>query len=140
MASEPLMQNPPQTPAPTNIEQAKAQGLAVAGTQLLAPLSPKSGPIPGKSGDLVVGVLKDFWESKTVIAAKRIIVSALLAVVAVILAQCGLAWTAGKSLLDPGAIDWRLTERLAEIAAGGIISSAFFAWYKKRDNDPVKEG
>ena len=64
----------------------------------------------------------------------------ILAVVAVVLGQAALAWGDGKSLLDPGAINWRATERLAEIAAGTVIASAFFAWYKTRDNDPVKEG
>jgi hypothetical protein len=121
----------PEPVVPTTIREALAAG-AVAGTPLTAPLSPKSGPIPGKPGDLVVGVLKGFWESPTIIALRRAVGTAiglaLMAISGQVMAANG----------DLSQVNWDTTQKIAIAAGAFSLASAYAAWWKKRDNDPVK--
>lgn len=121
----------PPTVAPTTIREALAAG-ATAGTPLVAPLSPKSGPIPGKSGDLVVNVLKGFWESPTIIALRRAVGTAIgLALMAI----SGQVMAANGDLAQ---VNWETTQKIAIAAAAFSLATAYAAWWKKHDNDPVK--
>jgi hypothetical protein len=127
--------DPAQAPSPTNLVEAKEQGIPIGpGTQITAPLAPKSGPVPGKSGDFVVGVLKDFWESPTIKALRNAVVTAVglgvLAVVGQVLAANGDLW----------AVNWQTTQKIAIAATAFSLASAYAAWWKRKDNDPIKQG
>lgn len=127
----------PTTPAkpvekpPTNITEALAQG-AKAGDLVVAPLSPKRGEIPGQPGDLVAGVLKNFWDSPTIIALRRAVGTAiglaLLAVAGQVMAANG----------DLTSVNWETTQKIAIAAGAFSLASAYAAWWKRNDNDPVK--
>lgn len=135
---------------PTTIQDARSDG-AVTGTMISAPLAPAKGPItivpdvvratdgaPAKEPMVVVAV-KAFWDSPTVKAARNVIGAAILAVFGVLAVTCAGVWTNGHSIFEKGRIDWRATETAAEIAAGTILTSAFFTWMKRRDNNPVQK-
>lgn len=132
----PLIQNPPPS-QPATIQEARAAG-AVPGTILAAPLAPSKGPIDAPAESLVVVTVKRFWDSKTAKAIKAVLLAAFASVVIVFGSTCLTVWSAGKSLFDKGAVDWRNTERAAEIAGGGVIVAGIMAWARKIDNNPVQ--
>lgn len=127
----PINQPPKQPESPKTITEAIAQGLK-AGDPVTAPLTPKRGTIEGQPGDLVVGVLKDFWESPTIIALRRGIATALglalLAISGQVMAANG----------DLSAVNWETTQKVAIAAGAFSLASAYAAWWKRNDNDPVK--
>lgn len=135
-ADMPLIQNSV-PPLPTTIQEARATG-AVEGTMLTAPLAPAKGPIDMPAESLVVVTVKKFWDSKTAKAIKGVLAAAFAAVLIVFGTTCLNVWAAQKSILDPGAVDWRNTERAAEIAGGGVLVAAVMAWARKIDNNPVQ--
>ena len=124
----------PVVPAPATIEDARSAGLAVAGTQLAAPLSPKNGPIVGEAGSLVVTVVKNFWQSPTIVAIKNAVYAA------VGIALFGVAMQVVGVNGDLAQINWQTTQKLAIGAAAFSLASAYAAWWKRHDNDPVKQG
>ncbi len=137
---------------PTTIQEARADG-AQPGTMISAPLAPATGPIvvgvpqvvradTGRLAQepMVVVTVKAFWDSPTIKAARAIIFSAILAVLAVLFTTFAGVWTSGHSIFEPGVINWRATEVASEIAAGTILATAFFAYLKRRDNNPVQGG
>lgn len=132
----PLAVQAASTPFPS-IASAKADG-AVAGTVLSAPLAPATGPIEGEAESLVVVTVKNFFDSKTWKAIRAVLVSATALVALALMDTFVGVWTSGKSVFDTGAIDWRMTERACEIAAGLYIGSVVMAWARKYDNNAVK--
>jgi hypothetical protein len=130
MPTQPLVQNPP---APTTIEEARAQGLAVAGASISAPLAPKRGPIAGEAGTFVVTVLKDFWKSATIVALRNAVGAAIG------IALFGVAMQIVSVNGDLSQINWQTTQKLAIGAIAFSLASAYAAWWKRRDNDPVKQ-
>lgn len=135
-ADMPLIQNQV-PPLPTTIQEALATG-AKEGTLLTAPLVPAKGPIDLPAESLVVVTVKKFWDSKTAKAIKGVLLAAFAAVVIVFGSTCLTVWSSGKSIFDAGAVDWRNTERAAEIAGGGVLVAAVMAWARKIDNNPVQ--
>ena len=122
----------------STIQEAVAAG-AVEGTMLAAPLAPSKGPIDAPAESMVVVAVKKFKDSPTYKAVRAVILSAL-AVVGITFGNAILnVWSSNKSVFDSGAIDWRTTERVAEIAAGPILIAGLMALMKKKDNNPVKE-
>ena len=138
MPTQPLMSTPIQpstatvVPSPVTMDAAKSQGLAVSGTMMAAPLAPKSGQIPGESGSLVVTVVKNFWESPTIKAIRNVVIGAVglafFGVAAQIMAVNG----------DLMQVNWQTTEKIAIGTIAFSLASAYAAWWKTRDNDPVK--
>jgi hypothetical protein len=118
--------------APTTIDEAKAIGPVTAGQMVSAPLMPISGPIPGKSGDFVAGVLKNFWQSPTIKAIRNAVIGAvglgLFGFAAQIIAVSG----------DFTQINWQTTQKLFIGSVAFTLASAYAAWWKNHDNDPVK--
>lgn len=133
----PLTQNPPTPAPPMTIQEARADG-AVVGTMLSAPLVAAKGPIDLPAESLVVVTVKKFWDSKTAQAIKGVLVACVAAVVIVFGTTCLNVWASQKSLFDKGAVDWRNTERAAEIAGGGVLVAAVLGWARKIDNNPVQ--
>lgn len=117
---------------PTNIAEARELGLAVVGTPITAPLAPKEGAIPGKSGDFVTTVLKNFWESPTIQKLRNAVGLAILLALGVI------AVDVIEANGDVKKIDWNVTSNAAIAAGAFSLASGYAAWLKKRDNDPVK--
>lgn len=127
-------------PVPTTIDEAKAAHLTATGealtpgTLLLAPLATKRGPLAGEAGSLVVTVVKDFWDSPTIKALRAAVGTALglslLAVSGQVMAASG----------DLAAVNWQTTQKIAIAAGAFSLASAYAAWWKRRDNDPVKQG
>jgi hypothetical protein len=130
----PLTQNPPAPAAPTTIDEAKAQGLAVTGTQFMAPLASSSGAIDHPSGSLVVTVVKGFWESPTIKAIWHVVAGA------VGLAILGVAGQIMAASGDITAMNWQTTEKIFIGTLAFALASAYAAWWKTKDNDPVKQG
>ncbi len=128
---------PAAIPQPDTIQEARANG-AIVGTILAAPLAAAKGPIDAPAESLVVVTVKKFWDSPTAKAIKGVLVAAFAAVVLVFGSTCLTTWAAQKSIFDKGAIDWRNTERAAEIAGGGVIVAGIMAWARKVDNNPVQ--
>lgn len=124
------------TPQYRTIQDAKAGG-ALPGTPLRAPLAPAAGPIDGIPESLVVVTVKTFFGSPTGKAVVAILSASGIAILAAFSAALLNVWGAGKSLLDPGAIDWRATERVCEIAGGTALVAGIFGWLKTHDNNPV---
>lgn len=133
MPSSPITQNPPAPAPPTTIEEAKAAGIAVApGVALVAPLSPKSGPIAGEAGTFVVTVVKAFWDSPTIKAIRAAVLTALGLALLVFATQI---ISSNGNLSN---VNWDTTEKAAIAAAAFSLASAYAAWWKRKDNDPVK--
>jgi hypothetical protein len=121
----------------STIQEAKAAG-AVEGTMLAAPLAPSTGPINAPAESMVVVAVKKFKDSPTYKAIRAVVLSAV-AVVGITFGNAILnVWSSGKSVFDAGAIDWRATERVAEIAAGPVLIAGLMALMKKKDNNPVQ--
>lgn len=122
---------------PATIQEAKAAG-AVEGTMLKAPLAPSKGPIEGPAESLVVVTVKNFFDTPTWKAVRTLFQAAGF----VMLLTFGNAllnvWTANKSVFDAGAIDWKATERVAEITAGPVLVGGLMMLMKKKDNNPSK--
>lgn len=138
MATKPLTTaKAPAVPAPATIQDAIAGG-ATEGTLLTAPLAPAKGPIDAPAESLVVVTVKKFWDSKTARAIKGVLLAAFAAVVITFGTTCLTTWAGGKSIFDKGAVDWRNTERAAEIAGGGVLVAGVMAWARKIDNNPVQ--
>lgn len=134
VSTQPLVQNPPPVPAPATIDDAKAIAGFGAGTPVTAPMSAKTGPLAGAAGSLVVTVVKNFWESPTIIAIKN----AVLAAVGV--ALFGVAMQIASVKGDLGQINWQTMQKLFIGAVAFSLASAYAAWWKRRDNDPIKQG
>jgi hypothetical protein len=134
VATQPLVQNPPPVPAPATIEDAKALPGFGEGTPITAPMSAKTGPLSGAAGSLVVTVVKDFWKSPTIIGIKN----AVLAAVGI--ALFGVAMQVVSVNGDLSKIDLQTTQKLFIGAVAFSLASAYAAWWKRRDNDPVKQG
>ena len=124
-------------PLHATIQEAKAAG-AVEGSILSAPLAPAHGPIQGEPESLVVVTLKNFFETPTWKAVRTVFQAAGLAVFVTFAASLMNVWSAGKSVFDAGAIDWRATERVAELAAGPVLVAGLMALMKKKDNNASK--
>jgi hypothetical protein len=125
------------TPLHKTIQDAKADG-AEEGTILAAPLAPAQGPITGPPESLVVVTVKSFWNTPTWKAVRAVILSAV-AVVCITFGNAILnVWSSGKSVFDAGAIDWKATERVAELAAGPILVAGLMGLMKRKDNNPVQ--
>ena len=122
--------SPLSPPAPATIQAAKEAG-ATAGTVLSAPLAPASGPIAGQPESLVVTVLKGFWQSPTVKAARNAIIGATSAAVAVL----GVQILAANG--DIFSVNWQTTEKAAIAALAFNLATAYMTWWKTRDNNPV---
>lgn len=121
----------------STIQEARAAG-AVEGTMLAAPLAPSKGPIDAPAESMVVVAVKRFKDSPTYKAVRAVILSAV-AVVGITFGNAILnVWASGKSVFDEGAIDWKATERVAEIAAGPVLVAGLMALMKKKDNNPVQ--
>jgi hypothetical protein len=133
VSTQPLVQNPP-VPAPTSIEEAKGIAGFGPGTAITAPMSPKSGPIAGVAGSFVVTVIKDFWQSPTIKAIRNAVFAA------VGIALFGVAMQVVSVNGDLGQINWQTTQKLAIGAVAFSLASAYAAWWKRKDNDPVKQG
>lgn len=120
-----------------SIQEAKASG-AVEGTLLVAPLAPSKGPIEGPAESLVVVTVKNFFDTPTWKAVRTVFQGAGF----IMLLTFGNAllnvWTSDKSIFDKGAIDWRATERVAEITAGPVLVGGLMMLMKKKDNNPSK--
>lgn len=133
----------PMSPASEKLAESSADiprdatGSTIIGAPVLSRAVAATGAIPFAAGTPVTVVAQSRAENPTLKAARKIGWTALMAMVGVVLAQFGLAWAKGYSITDKGAVDWRVTERLAEIAGGGVIATAFFAYMKKRDNNPT---
>ena len=127
----PLIQN---ASAPTTIDEAKTQGVAVAGAQFMAPLGPKSGAIDLPAGSFVIGVVKNLWDSPTIKALRNAAATACGLAVGVFVVQV-LAVNG-----DLWAINYQTTEKAAIAAAAFSLASAYAAWWKAHDNDPLKQG
>lgn len=124
---------PAAPPPPATIDEARDQGLAVTGTSIAAPLAPKKGPIPNtESGHLVVTVVKDFWESPTIKAIRNAVITAVGLAVLVVAVQV----VAVQG--DLSQVNWQTTQKAAIAAAAFSLASGYAAWWKKRDNDPIK--
>lgn len=122
---------PPPEP-PKTLDEARAQGVAAPGLVVVAPLAPKTGPIPGKPGDFVGTVLKSFWDSPTIKSLRNAIVLAILV---------GGGIVASEIIKVKGnweAMDWHVTLDAAGAAALLSLAFGYAAWLKVRDNDPVK--
>lgn len=134
---------PVMPPVPTGgfatIQEARASGVN-PGDAVTAVLAPATGGFNARPESLVATTVKAFWQSPTIKAARRIILSAIGAVVLVVGNAFINVWSVGKSLTDAGAIDWRATERTAEIAAGTILVAAVMAWFRVHDNNVVASG
>lgn len=128
----PLMQNPPALGAPTSIEEAKALGPVTAGQLVVAPLTPINGPIDGKPGDFVAGVLKGFWESPTIKALRNAVATAVGLGIGVVTTQIIVAQ---GNLWD---VNWQVTQKAAIAVVAFSLATAYAAWWKKHDNDPVQ--
>lgn len=129
---------PVDIPLHSTIQEARAAG-AVEGTILSAPLAPSKGPIDGKAESLVVVTVKNFKDSPTYKAIRAVVLSAV-AIVGITFGNAILnVWASGKSVFDANAIDWRATERIAEIAAGPVLVAGLMGLMKYKDNNPVKQ-
>jgi hypothetical protein len=122
---------------PTTIQEAKANG-AVEGTILAAPLAPSSGTIQGEAESLVTVTLKNFFDTPTWKAVKKVFQAAGLIMFLTFGNALLNVWTADKSIFDKGAIDWRATEKVAELAAGPVLMGGLMMLMKKKDNNPSK--
>src|ERR1035437_1667680 len=125
------------TPQPSTIQEAKAAG-AVEGTFLIAPLAPASGPIKGEAESLVTLTVKNFFDTPTWKAVRTVFQAAGLVMFLTFGNALLNVWTSGKSVFDKGAIDWRATERVAEIATGPVLVGGLMMLMKRRDNNPSK--
>lgn len=121
------------------IQEAKKAGVVV-GDVTAAPLAPQKGPIDAPPESMVVVVVKKFWDSPTIKAARNVMATAVIAVLGVFATACMKVWGAGHSIFEAGQIDWRATEVSAEVAAGLIIGAAILAWKKVKDNNPIQQG
>lgn len=133
MPTQSLVQNPPPVPAPATIAEAKAIPGFGEGTPVTAPMSPKSGPLEGAAGSLVVTVIKNFWQSPTIIALRNAVITA------VGLAFFGVAMQVVSVNGDFSKIDLQTTEKLFIGSVAFTLASAYAAWWKRKDNDPVKQ-
>lgn len=131
-------------PAPTTIQAALAGG-AVPGTILAAPLAPSSGPIPGPEPvagtkdtpgrqQLVVVAVQSFWQSKTVKALRNAVGYAIGLALLVVAVQIV---SAGGDLWD---VNWQTTQKAAIAAGAFSLASAYAAYWKNRDNNPIAGG
>jgi hypothetical protein len=124
-------------PQPSTIQEAKAAG-AVEGTLLVAPLAPSKGPIEGPAESMVVVTVKNFFDTPTWKAVRTVFQAAGLVMFLTFGNALLNVWTAGKSVFDKGAVDWRATERVAEIATGPVLVAGLMALMKRKDNNPSK--
>lgn len=137
MATKPLTANEirvPVVPAPANIEDAKALANFGPGTPITAPMAPKNGPLAGEAGSLVVTVVKNFWDSPTIKAIRNAVAAAFG------IALFGVAMQVVSVNGDLGQINWQTTQKLFIGAVAFSLASAYAAWWKRRDNDPIKQG
>jgi hypothetical protein len=108
-----------------------AAELPSPGTVTAAPLAPKSGPIDVEAGTPVVVVAVSFWESKTIQAARNLIVGALgvggLAIAAKVIANGGII-----------GLDWSGVLNIAINATLLSLAGGYMAWWKSRENNAVK--
>lgn len=109
-------------------------GLAVTGQPITAPLVSSKGPVDAASGAFVVTVLKNFWESPTIVAIKQAVYAAIG------IALFGVAMQVVNVNGDLSQINWETTQKLAIGAIAFSLASAYAAWWKRRDNDPIKQG
>jgi hypothetical protein len=132
----------PDIPQPATIQDARAGG-ATTGTLLSAPLAPATGPIDvpepvaAKGGTpgaepMVVVVVKKFWQSATIKALRNAVGVAVGAALLVVALQ--VVSVSG----DVAQINWQTTQKAAIGAAAFSIAAAYAAWWKSRDNNPVK--
>jgi hypothetical protein len=124
-------------PLHSTIQAAVAAG-AVEGTILSAPLAPSTGPINAPAESMVVVTVKNFFETPTWRAIRTALQGAGLVMFLVFGNALLNVWTANKSIFDKGAIDWRATERAAEITSGPVLVLGLMALMKKKDNNPSK--
>ena len=130
---------------PTTIQDAKADG-AVSGTLLMAPLAPATGPItvgvaePVRAGGgraaqepMVVVVVKSFWDSPTIKGLRNAVATAVSLAVGIIVVQ--IMAVNG----DITQINWHTTQKAAIGAAAFSLASAYAAWLKRNDNNPVSK-
>ena len=133
MPTQPLTQNPSVSPLPTTVAEAQAQGIVVGpGTPITAPLAPQKGPVQGEAGTFVVGVLKNFWQSPTIVAIRNAVLAAFS------IAILGLAMQVVSVNGDLWQINWQTTQKLFIGAVAFSLASAYAAWWKRHDNDPIK--
>lgn len=132
----PLTSTPPvaSVPAPATITDAKAIPGFGSGTPVTAPMSSKTGPLAGAAGSLVVTVIKNFWQSPTIIAIRNAVFAA------VGLGFFGFAMQVVSVNGDFSKIDFQTTEKLFIGTVAFTLASAYAAWWKRHDNDPVKQG
>ena len=136
-ATVPPVPAPALIAAPATIQAALAGG-AEPGTMLSAPLAPAKGPIDAKAESLVTVTVKNFFDTPTWKAIRTVLQSALGLVLLSIGGTFMATWSAGKSIFDAGAVNWRAVEIACEISGGGAIVTAVMAWAKKTDNNPSK--
>lgn len=123
----------PNVPAPATLAEAKALPGFGEGTVIAAPMSAKTGPLSGAAGSLVVTVVKDFWQSPTIKAIRAAVIAAIG------IALFGVAMQIVSVNGDLSKIDLQTTEKLFIGAVAFSLASAYAAWWKRRDNDPVKQ-
>jgi hypothetical protein len=123
---------PQPVPSPATIDEARAQGLAIQGQMISAPLTAKSGDIQLPPGSFVVTVVKGFWQSPTIVAIRNAVFAA------VGLALLGVAGQVMAANGDLSQINWQNTQKIAIGTICFALASAYAAWWKKRDNDPTQ--
>ena len=146
----------PPTPAdllmqPKTIQEARDDG-ARAGTMVSVPLAPAVGPItvgvaqvvratvengthvPAKE-PMVAVALHAFWDSPTVIKARRIIIGCALVGLGSAGALLKAALDAGKSIFQ---LPWGAAGTLFLTATFGALVTAYFVWQRVIDNNPIQ--
>lgn len=142
---------------PKTIQAARADG-AIAGTMISAPLAPAFGPITkgvnqvirAEPGDptsarepMVVLSLKAFWDSPTIIKARRIVIACAGTGVLAAGTILGTAISAGKTIWT---LPWgQAGTTLLTVALGALIAAVaaaittgYFVVQKTTDNNPIQ--